>query len=921
MSATTTFLLTDIEGSTRLWEEHPEQMRLALQIHDGVIADAVGHHGGRVFKHTGDGVAAAFSAASPALAAARDIQRELSAADTPKIGSLRVRIGIHSGEADERDGDYFGPPLNRVSRLMSVGHGGQTLVSLVTARLAEDDGDVELVDLGEHRLRDLGHAEHIFQLKVDSTEEFPTLRTLDTRLNNLPVIPTSFVGRQVELEELTELLGHSRLVTVTGVGGSGKTRLAMQAAVEASGGYPAGFWMVMLGALTDSALLDEAVMDSLGLEQATGTEPRQALLEHIAKRQMLLILDNCEHLIAAVADLVDDILTHCPECVLISTSRELLGVSGEVAFGLRSMALPKSDVDAEALLGFDAVRLFAERAAAVDHHFSVNEVNAEAVLEICRRLDGMPLAIELAAARVRTFSPAKIAELLDQRFRLLTGGVRTALPRQQTLAAAIEWSYRLLGPEEQTLFRRLSAFQGGFTLEAVSAVCATDDVDELEILELLPILVDKSLVSTDEDAVDRFTLLETIRQFSRDLLDDSEEADEIRRRHADYYTGLVEEAEEEAFGPKAKEVREAVFAEFDNLRQTMTWALDAGDGDIALRAAFGFSRFSIFAERWSEGLRWFSRALDAASEQASQLEKAKRLVRLGALKWRSPDQTEAPALYRQALDLLKEVAKRSSDTEVLSRKAGAIFFLAVMDLYLGEGGENNENFTRDVQSALEIYEEIGDRQMVAACLGNLAHHADPRGDPDASRRQFDEAEAIFNELGDMNGLVTLGWQRANFEFHAGDLDAATESWGKAIAAAEAMGLTSMGRRYRVGLALTKLENGDRQAAVQIRAGIRDLFDDSDVRTGGTRALLQNLIVARAGADAADARWDLVALSAGASETVEQERNPVRWDLLPYFERTIAVARAELGAETYEELRRQGASMSRNEVIEFLGSEA
>ncbi len=893
-------------------------MRVALQIHDGTIRTAIGRHGGTVFKHTGDGVFAAFSAASPALAAAKDIQGELSGTEIPEIGSLRVRIGIHSGEAEERDGDYFGPSLNRVARLTSAGHGGQTLVSLVTARLAEGDGKVELVDLGEHRLRDLGHPEHIFQLKIEPTEEFPPLRTLDTKLSNLPVIPTSFVGRHLELSELTDLLKRSRLVTVTGVGGAGKTRLAMQAAAETSNRYPAGVWMVLLGALTDPALLDEAVMDSLGLEQATGTEPRQALLEHIAGREMLMILDNCEHLITAVADLATNILTHCPECVLICTSRELLGVSGEVAFGLRSMTLPKSDVAIEDLLDFDAIRLFVDRAAAADHHFSLNEDSGGAVLEICRRLDGMPLAIELAAARVRIFSPAKIADLLDQRFRLLTGGSRTALPRQQTLAATIEWSYRLLAPPEQRLFRRLSVFQG-FTLESVSQVCATDGIDELEILELLPILVDKSLVATDEEAADRFKLLETIRQFARDLLDESGEADEIRRRHADYYTDQVDKAQKHAYGPRAREIRKAMFAEFDNLRKAMTWALDAGEGTTALRAAFGFSLFSMLAERWSESLRWFDRALEAAPEPTSDLDEARRLIRLGGLKWRSPHQVEATVLYRQALDLL-EGPEEDSDAEVLRTKAGAVFFLAVMNLYLGEGGENNEHFTRDVQSALEIYERLDDRQKIAVCLGNLAHHADPRGDPDISRRQFEEAETIFDEIGHTSGLVVLGWQRANFEFHAGNLDAATEAWGKAIAAADSLGLISTVHRYRVGLALAELEKGDRDAVGRIRAGIRDLFDDPDVRTGGTRALLQNLIVARAGADAAEARWNLVALAAGASETVEQERNPVRWDLLPFFERTIGAARDELDDEEYEDLRLRGSSMSRNEIIEFIGSD-
>ena len=544
--ATTTFLFTDIEGSTRLWETDPDAMREALPAHDRLIAASVDSNGGRVFKHTGDGVAAAFPSAPPALAAAAQIQQGLRSGPTEE---LRVRMGIHSGEAEERDGDYFGPTLNRVARMMSAGHGGQVLVSLVAARLAEGDG-FDLIELGEYRLRDLGRPEIIFQLALAGQQsEFPPLRTLDDRLNNLPVLATSFVGREDELAELTAALNGARLVTVTGVGGSGKTRLALQAAANAAPAYRDGVWLVSLGAITDPDQVDRALMDTIGLEQPADATPRQVVLDHLKDLSTLLVLDNCEHVVSTAADIAAEILAGSRETTILATSRELLGVPGESAYGLRSMRLPPAELEPAELVDYDAVALFMERAAPADPGFRVTDDNAAAVVEICRRLDGMPLAIELAAARLRSFSVTKIADLLDQRFRLLTGGSRTALPRQQTLAATIEWSFRLLDDREQTLFERLSVFSGGFTFDAVTAVCTDEVIGEFDVLELLPALVDKSLVVTDEAADDRFRLLETLRQFATERFDESGDGDRVRRRHAEYFRELIAEGEAHRVGP------------------------------------------------------------------------------------------------------------------------------------------------------------------------------------------------------------------------------------------------------------------------------------------------------------------------------------------------------------------------------------
>lgn len=916
--ATTTFLLTDIEGSTRLWEEHPEDMGKALQAHDEIITDSVTRHGGRVFKHLGDGIAAAFQSAPSALAAASEIQMSLDKGTIPGIGSLKVRMGVHSGEANERDGDYFGQPLNRVARLTDAGHGGQVLVSLITARLCESEESHELVDLGEHRLRDLGREERIYQLRVgDRADGFPPLRTLRSRLNNLPIIQTSFIGREAELENLSKALQEARVVTVTGVGGAGKTRLALQAAADVGGAYPDGVWLVTLGAVSDPESVEGAVLEALGIDQPAGTEPRDVIIDYFRERSSLIVLDNCEHLVSAAADLVADITAAAPRCTIIATSRELLGVPGEVALGLRSMGLPRETTDVASLTDYEAIELFVDRAADVQPSFAISADNADAIVEICRRLDGMPLAIELAASRLRTFSPVKIAELLDQRFRLLTGGSRTALPRQQTLTATIEWSYRLLSSDEQRLFQRLSIFQGGFTLETVSAVATDAELGDLEVIELLPVLVDKSLVVTDEDAEDRFRLLETLRQFARDRLDESGEGDRLRRRHAEHFRDLVEEGERNIVGPDERSWRDRVLREFDNLRQAMTWALDAGEGATALALAFGFSRFSLAAERWSEALTWFERALDAAPEPATGEEKAERLVRLSQLLRRSPHQDRVVDLLEQAIALFSDLDGETADPAMLSWYSRAVYHLAIVHFYRGQGGEHNEHFTRDVEAALALARRADDQLWVAVCLGNLAHHADPRGDVDDSRRLFAEAEAAFRDIGTNRGLVGLSWQRANLEFHAGDLQASRDAWHTAIEAAESAGLEATVHDYRVGLALCELELGDETAGARIREGIRELFDFPEIRTGTKHALLQNLIVARAGADGADGRLERVATAAGVSESAEDRGNPVRWDLAPYFEQTVRDARQALGEKAFEAARARGIAMTPEDVVEFL----
>jgi predicted ATPase/class 3 adenylate cyclase len=657
--STSTFVFSDIEGSTRLWQAHPEAMKSALAVHDSLIADAVSSQGGRVFKHTGDGMAAVFSSARDAVVAASEIQRGLANTKLPAIGELRVRIGIHTGEAEDRDGDFFGEVVSRTARLMSVGHGGQTLVSQVAAQLADLDS-FPFQDLGEHRLRDLSRPERIYELVVEEVgSDFPPLRTLDQARHNLPILTTSFVGRDQEVSELAKLVLGSRLVTVTGVGGSGKTRVALQAVANLVAEFSGGIWFVELAPVADPDRVDDAVGDGIGVSYRTGASVRESILAHFDDRPALLVIDNCEHVIDAAADLVEEIVTHAQSVRIVATSRELLSVPGEVSYGLRSMRLPTPGDDAVEVRHADSVRLFEERAMAARPDFRLTRSNAGAVVEICRRLDGMPLAIELAAARLRSFSPAQVAEHLDQRFRLLTGGSRTALPRQQTLTATIEWSYRLLDESEQALFRRLSVFQGGFTYEAVAAICAGPPVDEFDILELIPALVDKSLVvAEDRSSGVRYRLLETIRQFGRDRLDDEGQADVWRERHARHFAALSRMGTTlNLNGPDRGIWVERLTTEMDNIRQATTWAIGVGDAELAADAMYGFSRILAFQGHWSEPVARYEEVI-AQGGGFSDEQRAETLTTYGSVLMHSPRRVEAIDVLREAVDIYRRSGSR-----------------------------------------------------------------------------------------------------------------------------------------------------------------------------------------------------------------------------------------------------------------------
>jgi predicted ATPase/class 3 adenylate cyclase len=555
---TVTFLYTDIEGSSRLWEQQPEAMRSGLRRHDNILRQAIEDQGGQIFRTVGDAFCAAFPTAAQGLAAALQVQQALVAQDWQADGiglasPLHVRICLHSGAAEVQNGDYVGGSLNRIGRLLPVCYGGQILLTQATEQLGRENlpAAARLLDLGQHRFRDLVHPERVFQLVAPGLpEHFPSLKTLDSTPNNLPLQLTSFIGREGEIVECTNLLSMRRLLTLTGPGGTGKTRLALQVAANVLSSLPDGVWLVELAPLADPGMIPQTIASALGLREKPGMVMLDILAEHLRPRKIMLIFDNCEHLVEASAQVADRLLRRCPDLKILVSSREALGIAGEASYRVPPLALPEIQAvpEIEALGKIEAVRLFVERAQAVKTQFALSSQNAVAVIQICRRLDGIPLALELAAARIKVFSAEQIAARLDDRFMLLTGGSRTALPRQQTLQALIDWSHDLLSDKEKVLFRRLSVFSGGWNFEAAEAVCLRlSENDSLilqpEVLDLLSQLVNKSLVLADEQGEEvRYAFLETVRQYASQKLFEASEAVRVRDSHLGYYSDKAVES-------------------------------------------------------------------------------------------------------------------------------------------------------------------------------------------------------------------------------------------------------------------------------------------------------------------------------------------------------------------------------------------
>ena len=739
---TVSYLLTDIESSTRLWQEHAGAMRSALVRHDDLAASVIAGHGGALVRVRGEGdsLFCVFSRATDALAAATALQRAFMAEAWPAEAPLRVRMALHTGEADLRDGSYYGTAVNRCARLRSLAYGGQILLSQTISDLVRDHLDVGvfLIDLGTHRLRDLSRSEHIFQLRhPDLTAAFPPLRSLDVLPNNLPVQITSFIGRTQESLQVKTLLGTTRLLSITGPGGSGKTRLALHVAADLLEGDGDGVWLAELGALSDPALVPQEVASALGVREEPGRSLALTLCDFLRPKRLLLVLDNCEHLLSACSALSDLLLRACPAVTLLATSRSPLGIAGETTFSVPSLSLPApgKPQTAESLSRFEAVALFIQRAQAVQPSFTVTDVNAPAVAQICHRLDGIPLALELAAARVRSLHVEQLAVRLDDRFRLLTGGSRAALPRQQTLRALVDWSHALLSGSEKTLLRRLAVFAGGWTLDAAEAVCTGAVLEDWEVLDGLGSLVDKSLVVYDSaDGAPRYRLLETIRQYAQEKLTDALEEVAVREAHAAFFLRLVEDLERaaRAEGGEHEDWYECMEAEQENVRAALAWcrsAPSAAETGMALAGASFW--YWYYSGRFSEGRTSLQAAL-TRQEGTTPCARAKALAGAGCMALMLNDYADARERLGESVTLCHE----AEDNHSLSL---ALFLLGMMHTYAGDLVTGK----RLSEEARALSQAHGSRVILGYCLVILGLHAVIEGNDT-------EAEALFQES------ITLG---------------------------------------------------------------------------------------------------------------------------------------------------------------------
>ena len=773
-TGTVTFLFTDIEGSTRLLQELGDGYRAVQDRHANLVRAAISEHEGHEVRTEGDSFFVAFRTPVQAVRAAVDAQRRLTNGEWPHGRSPRVRMGLHTGEGVLGGGDYLGIDVNRAARIAAAGHGGQVLLSDATRGLLHDalPEGVGVRDLGTHTLKDFGEPRRLFDLVIEELpSDFPPIRTTEgPRRVSLPAPRTTFVGRERELNDIRDLLAKVRLLTLTGPGGTGKTRLALRAAADQVDRTEDGVFLVDLSAVMDPQLVASTIATALGVRQEPGTDLLDTLAGHLRDRDVLLVLDNVEQVVES-APVVDRLLNAAPRLRVLATSRVPLHLSGEHEYFVRPLPLPDPNrSELTALTTCESVILFMERAAAVRRGFRVNEENAASVSEIARRLDGLPLAIELAASRVKVLSPQALLERLERRLPLLTGGPRDLPERQRTLRNAIEWSHDLLEPEERRLFARLAAFRGGWSLETAEEVAGPGL--GIDVVDTLASLVDKSLVRQSEsrDGDVRFRMLDTIHEFASERLAASDEEDEIRRRHAEHTRDLAEEAEPHLMGEAQTEWLARLEQEHDNVRAALDRSEAVGDAQTALRTAAAIWRFWQLRGHLAEGRIRLERILSLPGAAAGDADRARALSALGGVAYWQGDYAAIEPLYQEAVDIARDVG----EPRLLSR---ALFDLSFVPMVTEQDVDRQERLLREALTESDPH----DLPLKAQLLTGLGFaHLFRGGDPADAIGPIEESVAIFRELGDRVQTAESLIGLAGVRLLRGEPEAARELLGEAV---------------------------------------------------------------------------------------------------------------------------------------------
>ncbi len=920
-TGTVTFLFTDIEGSTELFQKHPDAMKDALARHHAILQQAITAHDGYVFQIVGDAFYAAFHTASDGLAAALAAQRALRDEPWTETGPIRVRMGLHSGTAqvrveDVETGQYSGySTLARTQRIMSSGHGGQVLLSgaiaeLVRSQLPEAG---TLRDLGEHRLKGLTSPEHLWQLSVpDLPQNFPQLKTLGAHPNNLPIQLTSFIGREKEIAQIKDGTTTHRLLTLVGPGGTGKTRLAVQAALDLLDQFKDGVFFVNLAPISDPSLVASTIATALDVRETVGSRPLiETLKDYLRHKQLLLLLDNFEQVVSA-APVVTELLETCPRLKILVTSRTPLHVRGEKEQPVPTLALPdrKSLPDVERLRQYAAVELFIQRVLDVKPDFTITPESLLAIAEICTRLDGLPLAIELAAARIKILSPQMMLARLEHRLPLLTEGARDLPARQQTLRSAIDWSYDLLDESARTLFRRLSVFVGGWTLEAAEAVCKSGDDLGIDVLDGLASLVDNSLLTQIEEpsGEPRFRMLETIREYALERLAASpREGEAMRQRHAEYHLALAEVAEDKLRSAERVAWLDRLEGEHDNLRAALEWSTVKNDRtEIGLRIAGALLWFWHTRGYATEGRGWLKRLVTLNGVVSGTTARAKALYGAGELAWAQGDYPAARPLLEEGL----VVGRAAGDWRSV---AYALAFLGMVVITQGDVATARSLY----QESIALLREVGDKWGEAFTLNWTADALLAGGDLPTARSFYEQSLTLWRATGDPWGsslpLMALG----GIALSQADYAAAQACFEESVALSR-----SIGDRWGLSWVLSGLGN------LALRRGdlgrAKAIFEES-LTLGRDMGNPIGIIVCFGGiARLAAAQGDTVraARLIGAAEALRESLNAYPWHATRLaYEQNVADARAQLDEEAYAAAWAEGRAMKIEEAIEYALKEA